>query len=134
MPGNTPVIVSLPVDDRPTSSAFYRGFLDQQPPGEPQDDGEPEPLQFLVNDGMHLMLVPRGGLDWVIGEDHQVAEPGMVEVVLSRSAGSEAEVERLAEVALRAGGTVVEVPGRKPWGYVALVADPDGHLWRLITD
>ena len=58
------IVVSLPVADRPTSSRFYRAFLDQLPPGEPQDDGEPEPLQFWLNDGTRLMLIPRGGFGW----------------------------------------------------------------------
>jgi catechol 2,3-dioxygenase-like lactoylglutathione lyase family enzyme len=55
------IVVSLPVADRSRSSTFYRAFLGQVPPGEPVDDGGPEPLQFLVNDGLRLMLVPRGG-------------------------------------------------------------------------
>jgi predicted lactoylglutathione lyase len=134
MPQNThgPVVVGLPVEDRPTASAFYREFLGQVPPGEPQDDGEPEPLQFDVNEGLRLMLVPRGGFGWVIGDDHQVAERGTVEVVLTREVDSESRVDDLAEVAVTAGGAVVVAPGRKPWGHVA-VADPDGHLWQIIS-
>ena len=120
--------------DRPTSSRFYRAFLDQQPPGEPEDDGEPEPLQFWLNDVTRLMLIPRGGFGWVIGEDHQVAEPGHAEVVLTREAPDEDGVRAGAESAASAGGKVVVAPGRQPWGYVALVADPDGHLWQIITD
>jgi len=62
--------VSLPVAERPRSSAFYRAFLDRVPPGEPQDDGEPEPLEFVLDDELRLMLVPRGGFGWVVGDAH----------------------------------------------------------------
>ena len=129
-----PIIVSLPVANRPTSSAFYRAFLDRLPPGEPRDDGEPEPLVFPLNDGVSLMLVPSDGFGWVIGEAHDVASRGSVEVVLTREAESEDAVGRAVEAAERGGGTVVMPPGRRPWGYVALVADPDGHLWQVITE
>lgn len=127
-------VVALPVDDRRTSSRFYRGFLGQDPPGEPQDDGEPEPLTFEV-DGLHLMLVPRDGFQmFVVGEQRPVAERGTSEVVLSRGVPSEDDVERLSRVAVEVGGELVAAPERKPWGYLALVADPDGHLWQLIAD
>jgi len=135
MPDNAPapIVVCLPVADRPTSSAFYRAFLGQDPPGEPRDDGEPEPLVFPLNDGTSLMLVPSDGFGWVIGDRHEVAERGHVEVVLSRSAESEDSVADAVAAAQRGGGSVVTVPGRQPWGYVAVVADPDGHLWQVIT-
>ena len=128
------IVVSLPVADRPTSSRFYRALLDRQPPGEPQDDGEPEPLQFWLTEGTRLMLIPRGGFGWVIGDDHQVSEPGQVEVVLTLEAPDEAGVRARADTAASAGGKVVVAPGRRPYGYVALVADPDGHLWQIISD
>ena len=58
---------------------------------------------------------------------------GSVEVVLTREAESEDAVGRAVAAAERGGGTVVTPPGHRPWGYVALVADPDGHLWQVIT-
>jgi len=134
MPENVgAVVVSLPVADRPTSSASYRAFLGQSPPGEAQDDGEPEPLQFLVNEGLRLMLIPRDGFAWVVG-DHEVASRGTVELVLSREVPSEAAVGELTDVAASRGGAVIVAPGGQPWGYVALVADPDGHLWQIIAE
>jgi predicted lactoylglutathione lyase len=127
-----PVVLSLPVADRPTASAFYRAFLGQAPAGEAQDDGEPEPLQFLVNPGLRLMLIPEDGFGWVIG-DHEVAGRGTVEMLLSREARSEAAVRWLADVAASAGGSVVTAAANRPWGYAALVADPDGHVWQIIA-
>ena len=57
----TPVVVSLPIADRRTSYRFYRDGLGLDAPGEPAEDGVPEPLQFTVNDGLRIMLVPAGG-------------------------------------------------------------------------
>ncbi len=79
------------------------------------------------------MLIPRGGFGWVIGEDHDVAERGTAEVIFSRKAPSQSDVDALAEVAAGAGGSVVVPPGQQPWGYVAVVADPDGHLWQVMA-
>lgn len=64
---HTPVVVSLPIEDRRTSFAFYRDGLGFDAVGEPAEDGVPEPLQFAVNDGLRLMLIPTGGFGWVIG-------------------------------------------------------------------
>ena len=127
------VVACLPVDDRPTASRFYRGFLGTTPIGEPQEDGEPEPLQFEVNAGLRLMLVPRGGFGWVVGEA-DVASRGTVEVLLSREMSHDAAVHAITDAAVAAGGQVAVAPGQQPWGYVAVVADPDGHLWQVIAN
>lgn len=128
------IIVTLPIADRPISSAFYRGFLQQDPAGDPQDDGEPEPLLFVLNEHTRLMLVPTGGFGWVVGEEHDVTGPGQVEVLVARVAADEEEVRAWSRAAASGGGRVVVEPGRQPWGYTAIVADPDGHLWEVLTE
>lgn len=136
MPDNVAqsIIVSLPIADRPISSKFYRTFLGQDPEGEPQDDGEPEPLQFVLSHSTRLMLIPTGGFGWVVGDGQQLAGPGQVEVLLSRAAADEEEVRTWSRAAASAGGRIAVEPDRQPWGYTAVVADPDGHLWQLATD
>lgn len=129
MPG-LPVIVSLPIADRSTSYRFYRDGLGFQPIGEPADDGVPEPLQFELNSGARLMLVPAGGFGWVIG-NHEVAPQGQSECVLNLTAESEADVDATVERARGAGAAIITEPGRQPWGYVGVFADPDGHLWMV---
>ncbi len=74
-----PVVVSLPIADGPTSFAFYREGLGLDAIGEPAEDGVPEPLQFALNDGVRLMLVPTGGSGWITG-DHEVARAGTANV------------------------------------------------------
>ncbi|MET7371369.1 VOC family protein [Micromonospora arida] len=125
-----PMIISLPVSDRATSYRFYRDGLGLDAEGELADDGFPEPLQFVVNDGLRLMLIPTGGFGWVIGR-HEIAARGISECVLSLSVAAPADVDAITERARAAGGEVVTEPATQPWGYAALFADPDGHLWMV---
>lgn len=128
----SPVVISLPIADRPTSFAFYRDGLGLDPVGAPADDGIPEPLQFALNDGVLIMLVPTGGFGWVIG-DHEVAPKGTSECIVSITAETDAQVDQLVRRAREAGAAIVTEPGPKPWGYVGTFADPDGHLWMVTS-
>jgi uncharacterized protein len=126
------VIVGLPIADRRTSFAFYAEGLDFEAIGDVADDGMPEPLQFALNDGVRLMLIPTGGFGWVIG-DREVAGRGQSECMFSLHAGTEAGVDELVERAHQAGGEVVTQPGQQPWGYAGAFADPDGHVWMVTS-
>ena len=75
----------------------------------------PEPLQFALNEGVRLMLIPTGGFGWVIG-DREVAQPGQSECILSVMAAGEAEADALLERARGCGAAVVTEPARQPWG------------------
>jgi predicted lactoylglutathione lyase len=132
VPAFAPVIIGLPIADRQTSYTFYRDALGLDPVGEPADDGVPEPLQFDLNEGARIMLVPTGGFGWVIG-DHQVAAAGTSECVLSITTETDAGVDDLIARASEAGATIVTAPGPQPWGYVGTFADPDGHLWMVVS-
>jgi predicted lactoylglutathione lyase len=125
-----PVVISLPIEDRQTSFTFDRDGLDFDPIGEPAEDGVPEPLQFALNDGVRLMLVPTGGFDWVIG-DHEVAEHGQSECILDLSTETDAAVDEVVERAHQADAEIVTEPGQQPWGYAGAFADPDGHIWQV---
>jgi uncharacterized protein len=124
-----PVVVSLPIADRRTACAFYSEVFGVEAFGAPADDGVPEPLQFALNDGLQLMLIPRGGFGWVIG-DRDAAAPGHSECVLSVGGDVDALVARARE----AGATIVGEPERQPWGYTGTFADPDGHLWMVTAE
>lgn len=126
----SPVILGLPVADRRRSHAFFREVLGLEAFGAPADDGVPEPLQFALNDGLHLMLIPAGGFGWVIG-DRAVAEPDRSECLLSLAVATAAEVDELVDRACRAGAGVVTAPGQQPWGYAGAFADLDGHVWQV---
>ncbi|MGN9774653.1 VOC family protein [Micromonospora sp. H33] len=125
-----PVIVSLPIADRAVSYRFYTEALGLTAVGEPADDGIPEPLQFVVTEGLRLMLIPTGGFGWVTSPN-QVADRGTSECLLSVTTASEAEVDAAVERARAAGAEVTLAPGPQPWGYAGTFADPDGHLWMV---
>ncbi|MET8084000.1 VOC family protein [Micromonospora sp. NPDC005197] len=125
-----PLTISLPIADRTTSYHFYRDGLGLEAVGELADDGIPEPLQFVVNDGLRLMLVPTGGFGWVIGP-REVAPRGQSECLLALGAATEADAGAIVERAGAAGGEVVAEPTTRPWGYAGVFADPDGHLWMV---
>ena len=129
---DVPVTLALPIADRATALAFYRDALGLEAFGEPGSDGIPEPLRFAVNEGLTLMLVPTRGFGWVIG-DREVAEPWACECLLSLDAPNPAGVDAMFARAVGAGAAVVVAPARQPWGYTATFADPDGHLWSVVS-
>jgi len=127
---STPFIIALPTADRPTTHRFYAA-LGYETPGDPADDGVPEPLQVVVNDGAWIMFIPPGGFGWVTA-GRETAPPEVCECLLTRDAGSSAEVDDLVARARSAGAEVLSEPEQKPWGYTGVFADPDGHLWQVI--
>jgi uncharacterized protein len=129
----SPLTVSLPIADRHAAHAFYRDALGLDAVGETAEDGLPEPLQFALNEGVRLMLVPTGGFGWVIGE-REVAPPQLSECVLSIGVATDAEVDELVGRALEAGAEIVTAPARQPWGYAAAFADIDGHVWMVTSE
>jgi predicted enzyme related to lactoylglutathione lyase len=78
------------------------------------------------------MFVPTGGFGWVIGGG--AVHDGGGECLLSLSAPTEAGVDELVDAAQRAGAAVVAAPGKQSWGYTAVFADPDGHLWMVAAE
>lgn len=127
---HAPIVLSLPTADRKRSYDFYRDGLDLEPVGDLAEDGVPEPLQFVLNDGVRLMLIPTGGFGWVTA-GHATAVAGTSECLLSVEVGSAAEVRDVVEKVRAAGADVVAEPHQQPWGYVGTFADPDGHLWSV---
>ena len=112
---NSPIIISFPIADRRTSFDFYTAGLGLSPIGEAAEDGVPEPLQFRLNDGLRLMLIPTGGFGWVVG-NREVTPSSQSETFISITAASESGVDELVKQAQQAGATLVTSPGQQPWG------------------
>ena len=128
-----PLVVCFPTSDRPTSYAFYRDGLQLETVGELADDGVPEPLQVVVNDGVRLMLIPTGGFGWIAG-GREVAHAPTSECVLSISAASPEAVDAMVAKARGAGAAIVTEPADQGWAYTGAFADPDGHVWMVRAD
>lgn len=129
----SPITLCLPTEDRRRAYAFYGdGGLGLETPGELADDGVPEPLRVVVNDGLWVMLIPTGGFGWVTS-GRATAGRDTVECLLSITVPSTDEVDAFVERARQAGGEVASAPEQKPWGYFGSIADPDGHLWEAIA-
>ena len=121
--------VCLPIADRSVSHTFYAalGFAAF---GELADDGLPEPLQFEISNGLRLMLIPRVGFGWVIG-DRKRSPRGTHECLIVIGLPTQAEVDDLMHRAHVAGAEPVIEAGQQKWGYAGAFADPDGHLWQV---
>jgi predicted lactoylglutathione lyase len=127
------MIISLAIEDRPRSYAFYQEALGLTPVGEPDEDGIPEPLQFALAEDVRLMLIPTEGFGWVLG-DQPAAPYGQSECILTVTVDSEQAVDAQTAKAIAAGAVQVTAPIRKPWAYLATFTDPDGHLWMVTTN
>ncbi len=60
------------------------------------------------------------------------SKPGFSGVSLAHNVNSEAEVDRVLDEAIAAGGKLLK-PGQKAFwgGYSGYFTDPDGHLWEV---
>ena len=125
-----PVVIVLPTEDRRRSFAFYANGLGLEPVGELAEDGVPEPLQFVLNDGVRLVLVPTEGFGWLTS-NQPTARPDVSECLLVLTVADERAVRKLVEHARHAEAEVLREPAQQPWGYSSAFADPDGHIWQV---
>src|SRR5687768_11479733 len=91
---NPPFVISLATADRRVAYDFYRA-LGLSTPGEPAEDGVPEPLQLDVG-GCRIMFVPTGGFGWGLGR-RPVAAQGTSECILCVPFATAAEVAAFVE-------------------------------------
>jgi uncharacterized protein len=125
-----PIVIGLPTADRHRSFHFYATALGLEPIGDLAEDGFPEPLQFVLNDGARLMLIPTGGFGWITS-NRPTANSGTSECVLTIIVPDKDGVVDLIQHARHAGAEIVSEPTEQPWGYAATFADPDGHVWQV---
>src|SRR3954447_22646803 len=90
----TSVTIALPIADRQRSYAFYHDGLGFAAPGEPDKDGVPEPLRLTLGDSIRVMLIPKVGFGWVLG-DGKRAPAGRSECIISLALPTSADVDEL---------------------------------------
>jgi uncharacterized protein len=125
------VTLALPTEDRARAHAFARA-LGLETPGEPADDGVPEPLQVVLNERTRVMYVPTGGFGWVTA-GRTTAGRESAECLVSLGLASAGAVDALLAGVEAAGGEVCAPARQQPWGYTGTFADPDGHLWEVVA-
>lgn len=131
-------VITLGVEDLERSLSFYRdglglpskGITGTQFAGDEKNPAGAVAM-FTLEDGLILSLYPRSELAKDAGIDpSHTAGSG---VSIGHLVDSPGDVDRLLELAARAGGRVLGPAHERAWGiYSGYFSDPDGHLWEII--
>lgn len=115
-------LITLGVDDVGRASAFYE-TLGWRRATESQNE-----IAFFQLRGQVLALYARALMAKDLGRPVEVGGS----VVLAQNMRTREEVDGLFADALAAGAKRLRMPYETEWGgYVAYVADPDGHAWEF---
>jgi predicted lactoylglutathione lyase len=115
-------LITLGVADVARAAAFYEA-LGWQRAAESQAE-----IAFFQLKGQVLALYPRVNM----AEDMACSTDGPGAVALAQNLKSREAVDRAFADAISAGAKPLRTPYETPWGgYVAYVADPDGHPWEF---
>jgi len=131
-------VLTLGVDDLDRALRFYReglGLKSSGITGTEYAGSATAPAgavaMFTLDDGMILALYPRSELAKDAGvEPTRTAGSG---ISIGYLVDSHEDVDRVLDLARRAGGSVLGEPHDRPWGiYSGYFADPDGHMWEVV--
>lgn len=121
------VIINLPVADLPKSLAFFTALGFAPNPQMADDSG----ACIVVSDTILVMLLTHARFRDLTPKaicDTSTA----VEVLLTLSCASRAQVDDLAARAVAAGGSTYDTPQDYGFMYTHSFVDPDGHGWGLV--
>jgi uncharacterized protein len=121
------MFVNLPVADVARSRSFFAdlGFTFN----EQFSDGKAACM--VVNDSAFVMLLDRDF--FATFTSRPVADAtAATEVLVAVSTDSRADVDRVVEAAVTAGGSEVRPPMDEGFMYQRSIADPDGHVWEVL--
>lgn len=121
------IFVNLPVSDLERSVEFFTklGFTFN-----PQFTDETATCMVVSDEAFVMLLVEGRFKDFTqksIADAHT-----QTEAILSVSAGSRDEVDRLADTALASGGRTAGDAIEMDFMYGRSFQDPDGHLWEIV--
>ncbi|HET7408650.1 MAG TPA: VOC family protein [Paracoccaceae bacterium] len=115
-------LITLGVADVARAAAFYEAL------GWKRAAESQEGIAFFQLAGQALALYPRVNM----AEDMGCPVEGAGSIALAQNLPTREEVDRAYEEAVSAGGKPLRTPYETPWGgYIAYVADPDGHPWEF---
>ncbi len=116
-------LITLGVADVARSAAFYEAL------GWRRAAESLEEIAFFQMIGQVLALYPRELMAEDLGRS---PGDGPGALALAQNLGTAEAVDRLFAEAVSAGAAPLRLPHETPWGgYVAYVADPDGHAWEF---
>ncbi len=122
-------VVTLGVKDMTRSLTFYRDGLGF----EPSVKEATPPIVFFQSGGTTLALCPQDGMAKDISPENPPQGEGFSGITLAYVAREQNEVDRIMELAEKAGGRVVKKPQRVFWGgYSGYFCDPDGYYWEVM--
>lgn len=125
---NRITLITLGVADVARSSGFYQSL--GWTPSASSVAGE---VTFFSTVGPVLSLY--GLNDLAADAGVAPARSGFAGVTLAINVESPAEVDRINAEWLAAGGSSMAAPTAAAWGgYIAYVADPDGHAWEVANN
>lgn len=126
---NSVHVVTLAVADMDRALRFYRDGLGF----ETSVTGNDPPIIFFQSDGVTLALCPREEQARDIDEDDPPQGEGFGGVTLAYVAREQDEVDRIMDLAERAGGEIIKPPRRVFWGgYSGYFRDPEGYHWEVM--
>ena len=122
---NRITLVTLGVADLDRATAFYEALGWTR-----SAQSSPGIVTFFSTVGPVLSLY---GIDELAADAHTTAgRTGFAGVTIAINLESPGEVDAVNAAWLEAGGTSLAAPTAAPWGgYIAYVADVDGHVWEL---
>ena len=116
-------LLTLAVHDLVRSVAFYESLGWTR-------KGEEEGVAFFQLGPVALSLYPRDDL----ARDMNVTPhgEGLAGITIAHNVRTKDEVEPVVAKFVAAGGSIIRAPFTAPWGgYIAYVADLDGHVWEI---
>jgi len=120
----TMIFVNLPVSDLPRSVAFYEAVGATRNPQFSDDTA----ACMVFSDTIHVMLLTHAKFAGFT--PHPIADAhASSQVLLCISTDSRADVDRVTEAALAAGGAGAGPTQDHGFMYGRSFADPDGHIW-----
>ena len=123
----TQIYVNLPVTDLDASTSFYLalgGVLNPQFTDETSAQvalGEVVAVQLMTHEQFGQFT------------SRPIASGGAIGSILALPAESKEDVDRLADAAVKAGGSEPRPAQDMGWLYNRAVDDPDGHSWELLS-
>ena len=116
-------LITLGVADLGRATAYYESL------GWRKAAQSMEEITFFQLHGQVLALYSREMMAEDLGRD---PGEGPGSVALAQNVRLRSDVDRLFAEAISAGASPLKMPDDTPWGgYVAYVADPDGHPWEF---